>query len=60
MFSFPSGSALEPADESKWILVSGGVRSEGCGQLLSGRSLVMSRPGERMAVTGDLDLTTAT
>ena len=46
-------------DESIWSLVSGGTKSDKCGELLTGNSLFMSYPGPRMAVTVDVDLSTA-
>ena len=56
---FVAGSILEHVDKSIWSLVSGGSRSDKCGELLTGNSLFMSYPGPRMAVTVDVDLTTA-
>ena len=39
--------------------MSGGSKSDKCGELLTGNSLFMSYPGPRMAVTVDVDLSTA-
>ncbi len=53
------GSVLQDLDETQWLLASGGTKSEKCGELLSGNSLHMSYPGQRIISTVDLDLSKA-
>jgi len=50
------------ADElgSKWLVQTGGQRSENCGVLLSGSAMQFSSSAERLLETSDLDLLHAT
>ena len=54
-----TGDPLKPLAEELWPVVSGGEIVDGCGLLISGKSMLMSGLGERILMTRDLDLSVA-
>ena len=56
---FEVHNSLDYLENTKWVYISGAVKSEACGLLLSGTSMYFNGKGTRMLTTVDLNLLVA-